>query len=89
MKTLLGSRFHNDNGREYEVLQVHGFNAQDKEYYKNSWQKYYCALMQVPYTESYVVAKYVGETSWGYGYYYLDREQAERKYNEEVAGYEV
>lgn len=89
MKTLLGSKFHNSNGRDYEVLQVQGFNDDDKEYYKNSWQKQYCALLQVPHTESYVVAMYLGETSWGYGYYYDNREDAEQKYNLEVAGYEV
>lgn len=88
METLLGSRFKNDNGHEYEVIQVLDFNDKDKEYYKNSWQKYRVALLQVPYQNEFIVASYLGEHSWGYGYYSDDLEDAVKYYNKIVKDYE-
>lgn len=87
MKTVLGSIFHNKNGLNYEVLQVLDFNDVDKEYYKNSWQKYRVALLQVPFRKSYVVAEYLGEEDWGSGYYTEDIDKAIEKYNSIATNY--
>ena len=78
-------KFINTNGKVYNVLAVQEFTETDKEYYKNSWQKHRVALMECNGT--YVVASYVGESSWGNGYYTEDKKQALNKYNEIVTEY--
>lgn len=83
----LCEQFINSNGRVYEVLRAREFNAKDKEYFKNSWQKKRVALMHIPHSEEFVVAQYVGETSWGYGSYFNTLESAEHKYDEVVKSY--
>lgn len=78
-------KFINSNGKVYEVLAVQEFTEADKEYYKNSWQRHRVALMKN--NNTFVVANYVGETSWGNGYYTDNEEQAKREYNRIVEGY--
>lgn len=77
--------FKNSNGKTYKVLRVQTFNEADKEYYTNSWQKYRVALLKGD-TE-YVVANYLGEDSWGHGYYTNDETQAVQEYDRVVAEY--
>ena len=79
--------FANDNGSTYSVLSVTNFNKADEEYYKNSWQKCYAALLQNSKTGSYVVATLVGDTSWGSGYYADGAKDAIKKYNEITSDY--
>ena len=62
-------KFYNQNGRTYTILATTNFNAVDREYYKNSWQKCYVALLQSDLTGEYVVATLLGDTEWGSGYY--------------------
>ena len=79
------SKFHNDNGQDFNVLQVLEFNKADKEYYKNSWQKHRAMLLER--NDEYIVASYVGEDSWGYGYYADGLKDAQKKFNEISARY--
>ena len=72
--------FKNENGRTYNVLEVLEFNAKDKEYYKNSWQNFRAMLLE--HDNEYVVAQFVGENSWGYGYYADGIKDATNKFNE-------
>ena len=58
----------NDNGIDYEVLDVVEFNGVDSDYYKNSWQKFRYGFLKSP--KEFVVASMVGETSWGQGIYF-------------------
>ena len=78
-------KFINTNGKVYDVLAVQELKKEDKEYYKNSWQKHRVALLECNGT--YVVANYVGESSWGNGYYTEDKKQALREYNRIVEEY--
>ena len=78
-------KFLNSNGRVYDILAVQEFTEADKEYYKNSWQKHRVALMECNGT--YVVANYVGESSWGNGYYTEDKKQALQEYNRIITEY--
>lgn len=78
-------KFINTNGKVYDILAIQEFTEADKEYYKNSWQKHRVALMQNGST--YVIANYVGESSWGNGYYTEDKKQALQEYNRVVAEY--
>lgn len=75
----------NDNGRTYNILATLNFNKADEEYYKNSWQNYYCALLEC--NGAYVVATLVGDTSWGSGYYADGLKDAIEYFNEKVTGY--
>lgn len=77
--------FKNNNGRTYKVLRVQTFHEADKEYYKNSWQKYRVALLKGD-TE-YVVASYLGEHEWGNGYYTEDEKDAVAEYDRVVEQY--
>ena len=79
--------FTNSNGRTYDILAVTNFNEQDREYYKNSWQKQYVALLQDQRNREYVVATFLGETSWGYGYYADGLKDAIKYYTEKSTGY--
>ena len=78
-------KFLNSNGKVYDILAVQEFTEADKEYYKNSWQKHRVALMKN--NDTYVVANYVGETSWGNGYYTEDKDKALKEYNRIVKEY--
>ena len=78
-------KFINTNGKVYNVLAIQEFTEADKEYYKNSWQKHRVALMES--NGSYVVANYVGESSWGSGYYTDDRSQAVKEFERIVTEY--
>ena len=78
-------KFLNSNGKVYDVLAIQELTEADKEYYKNSWQKHRVALMKN--NNTYVVASYVGETSWGSGYYTEDKKQALKEYNRIVEEY--
>ena len=74
------NKFQNQNGRSYKVLAVTNFNDTDREYYKNSWQQYYVALLQCESTGEYVVATLLGDTDWGSGYYADGVKDAVRQY---------
>ena len=76
---------HNDNGQDFNILEVLEFNKADQEYYKNSWQQYRAMLLER--NGEYVVASYVGDTSWGYGYYADGIKDAQKKFNEIAKGY--
>ena len=77
----------NDNGNTYDVLATVNFNKADAEYYKNSWQKCYVALLQNTITGEYVVATLLGDTSWGSGYYADGIKDATRKFNQITTEY--
>ena len=77
----------NDNGMTYDVLATVNFNKADAEYYKNSWQKCYVALLQNTITGEYVVATLLGDTSWGSGYYADGIKDATRKFNQITTEY--
>ena len=78
-------KFLNSNGKVYSILAIQEFTEADKEYYKNSWQKHRVALMESNGT--YVVASYVGESSWGNGYYTDDRSKAVAEFERIVRTY--
>ena len=78
----MAQQIKNDNGMTYDVLATVNFNKADAEYYKNSWQKCYVALLQNTVTEEYVVATLLGNTSWGSGYYADGIKDATKKFNE-------
>ena len=80
-------KLYNSNGTTYEVLQTLDFNSKDKEYFKDSQQEYRLALLQVAHSHVYVVASFVGETSWGSGAYFSDLKQAVIYYNEQLKIY--
>ena len=81
------NQFHNKNGQDFEILRAENFNEVDREYYKDSWQKQYVALLRNTARNSYVVAYMLGEEEWGSGYYYENKEQALTKYNSIVETY--
>ena len=70
----------NNNGIDYNVLDLVEFNGVDSDYYKNSWQKFRFGFLKSPH--EYVVADMVGETEWGQGYYF-DDEKSARAYFEQ------
>ena len=71
--------FHNSNGLDFNIIAILEFNDIDKEYYRNSWQKHRAMLLER--NQEYVVATYVGENSWGNGYYADGIKDAYRKFN--------
>lgn len=73
------AEFKNENGQTFNILSTLEFNEADKEYYKNSWQKHRAMLLER--NDEYVVASYVGDSSWGYGYYADGIKDAKKKYN--------
>ena len=77
--------FHNSNGHDFNIIATLEFNNADKEYYKNSWQKHRAMLLER--NQEYIVATYVGENSWGYGYYADGIKDAYRKFNSIVEEY--
>ena len=81
------TQYYNENGNTYSVLAVTNFNKADAEYYKDSWQKCYVALLQNNETEEYVVATLLGNTSWGSGYYADGIKDATRKFNQMTEEY--
>ena len=83
----LFTQYYNENGNTYSVLAVTNFNKADAEYYKDSWQKCYVALLQNNKTEEYVVATLLGDTSWGSGYYADGIKDATRKFNQMTEEY--
>lgn len=83
----LFTQYYNENGNTYSVLAVTNFNKADAEYYKDSWQKCYVALLQNNETGSYVVATLLGNTSWGSGYYADGIKDATRKFNQMTEDY--
>jgi hypothetical protein len=83
----LFTQYYNENGNTYSVLAVTNFNKADAEYYKDSWQKCYVALLQNNETEEYVVATLLGNTSWGSGYYADGIKNAIRKFNQMTEEY--
>ena len=83
----LFTQYYNENGNTYSVLAVTNFNKADAEYYKDSWQKCYVALLQNNETEEYVVATLLGNTSWGSGYYADGIKDATRKFTEITSDY--
>lgn len=71
----------NDNGIDYNVLEVVEFNRVDSDYYKNSWQKFRYGFLKSP--NGFVVADMVGETSWGQGIYFdFEDEESAKGYFE-------
>ena len=69
----------NNNGIDYKILSLIPFNEVDKEYYKDSWQKYRFGLLQheiSPMISKFIVASMVGENEWGNGWYFDDLEPA-------------
>lgn len=83
----LFTQYYNENGNTYSVLAVTNFNKADAEYYKDSWQKCYVALLQNNETEEYVVATLLGNTSWGSGYYADGIKDATKKFTEITSDY--
>ena len=83
----LFTQYYNENGNTYSVLAVTNFNKADAEYYKDSWQKCYVALLQNNKTEEYVVATLLGDTSWGSGYYADGIKDATKEFNRITAEY--
>ena len=73
------AEFKNKNGQTFNILSTLEFNEADKEYYKNSWQKHRAMLLER--NDEYVVASYVGDSSWGYGYYADSIKDAKKKYD--------
>ena len=69
----------NDNGIDYQILDLVEFNSVDSDYYKNSWQKFMYGLLKSP--REYIVADMIGDTSWGQGHYF-DNEEKARAYFE-------
>ena len=69
----------NNNGIDYRILKLIPFNNSDKDYYKDSWQKYRFGLLQheiSPTLSRFIVASMVGENEWGNGSYFDDLEPA-------------
>lgn len=87
MTLELTKQIKNDNGMIYDILAMTNFNKADAEYYKDSWQKCYVALLQNNETEEYVVATLLGNTSWGSGYYADGIKDATRKFTEITSNY--
>lgn len=83
----LFTQYYNENGNTYSVLAVTNFNKADAEYYKDSWQKCYVALLQNNETGTYVVATLLGNTSWGSGYYADGIKDATKEFNRITADY--
>ena len=79
--------FKNSNGKSYKVLATTNFNDRDTEYYKDSWQKCYVALLQCESTGEYVVATLLGDTDWGSGYYADGRKDAIKEYTKVSSEY--
>lgn len=77
--------FKNDNGQEFNVISVLEFNKTDADYFKNSWQKHRAMLLER--NQEYIVASYVGESSWGYGYYADGIKDATKKFNSIMTDY--
>ena len=82
---IVVDKFINSNGKVYDILKIQGFTEANKEYYKNSWQKHRVALMKDG--NMYVVASYVGESSWGNVYYTEDEKKAWAEFNRIVKEY--
>ena len=80
-------QFMNNNGRTYDILEVLNFNETDKKYYENSWQQTRAMLLRDTNSGEFVVAQYVGEHEWGFGYYTDNIHDADNKYNEIVREY--
>ena len=79
--------FHNDNGKDFNILAVGNFSEKDMKEYEGSWQKHYAMLLQSQSNGEYVVATYVGENSWGYGYYADGFKDAFDKFTEKAKSY--
>ena len=77
--------FKNANGQEFNVISTLEFNQADADYYKDSWQKHRAMLLER--NQEYVVASYVGEDSWGYGYYADGIKDATSKFNSIMQDY--
>ena len=77
--------FKNANGQTFNVISTLEFNQADTEYYKNSWQKHRAMLLER--NQEYIVASYVGEDSWGYGYYADGIKDATKKFNSIMQDY--
>jgi hypothetical protein len=77
--------FNNSNGQTFNVISTLEFNKVDQEYYKNSWQKHRAMLLER--NEEYIVASYVGEDSWGFGYYADGIKDATKKFNSIMQDY--
>ena len=83
----LFTQYYNENGHTYSVLAVTNFNKADAEYYKDSWQKCYVALLQNNDNGQYVVATLLGQTSWGSGYYADGINDAVKQFNKVTSEY--
>ena len=77
--------FNNSNGQTFNVISTLEFNKADQEYYKNSWQKHRAMLLER--NEEYIVASYVGDDSWGFGYYANGIKDATNKFNSIMQDY--
>ena len=71
--------FHNKNGQDFNIISVLEFNNADQEYFKGSWQQHRAMLLER--NDEYIVASFVGENSWGYGYYADGIKDATKKFN--------
>ena len=83
--TTMEKVFHNSNGQEFNIISTLEFNKADQEYYKDSWQKHRAMLLER--NDEYIVASYVGENSWGYGYYADGIKDATKKFNSIMTDY--
>lgn len=79
------AQFNNSNGQTFNVISTLEFNKADQEYYKNSWQKHRAMLLER--NEEYIVASYVGDDSWGFGYYADGIKDATKKFNSIMQDY--
>ena len=77
--------FHNSNGLDFNILLTLEFNTKDREYYKGCIQKHKAMLLER--NQEYIVATYVGDSSWGSGYYADGIKDAYRKFNSIVTDY--
>ncbi len=79
------AQFNNSNGQTFNIISTLEFNKVDQEYYKNSWQKHRAMLLER--NEEYIVASFVGEDSWGFGYYADGIKDATNKFNSIMQDY--
>ena len=77
--------FQNNNGQAFNVISTLEFNKVDQEYFKDSWQKHRAMLLER--NQEYIVANYVGDNSWGYGYYADGIKDATNKFNSIMQDY--
>lgn len=82
----------NNNGHDYEIIAMCGYNKVDREYYKNSRSHISAyALLELqstaPCCKQYIVASSLTRFDWGNGTYFDNIVEANDYYNQKVAEY--